>query len=260
MHHVGVRTMWQELWYMWQLTKKVLWYPNSVLQIPSNFFSQVYYNGYSHYVVLRVVRTINEPYITMELTTNYKKHTSANPVQRFLLSRFNRRLVESVRLCDPQTILDAGCGEGFTMSLLLSSGLRATMKGIDFSDEAIAIAKKTAPELAISKASIYELPFKKSSFDLVICSEVLEHLEDPDRAIAEISRVSKKYVLVSVPNEPYFQIANFLRGKYPRTFGNHPEHINHWSSDAIVSRLKYAGLSIVRVHRPFAWTLVLASK
>lgn len=196
----------------------------------------------------------------MELTTNFKKHTSANPAQRFLLGRFNRRLVECVRLCDPQTILDAGCGEGFTMSLLQDEGIRATMTGIDFSDEAIAIARTTTSDLAISKASIYELPFKKSSFDLVICSEVLEHLENPDTAIAEIRRVSKKYILVSVPNEPYFQIANFLRGKYPRTFGNHPEHINHWSSYAIVSLLRSAGLSIQRVYTPFAWTLVYASK
>jgi ubiquinone/menaquinone biosynthesis C-methylase UbiE len=196
----------------------------------------------------------------MELTTNYKKHTSSNLIQRFLLARFNQRLVECVRVANPNNILDAGCGEGFTMTLLTEAGIQAAMTGIDFSDEAIAIARTTAPDLAISKASIYELPFKKSSFDLVICSEVLEHLENPDTAIAEITRVSKKYVLVSVPNEPYFQIANFLRGKYPRTFGNHPEHINHWSSDAIVSRLKKSGLSIVRVYRPFAWTLILSHK
>lgn len=226
------------------------------------FFSLVYYNRYSLYVVQRIVRTISDKHHThtMELTTNYTKHTTSNPIQRFLLARFNKRLLECVRLANPKTILDAGCGEGFTMSLLQAEGVRATMVGIDYSDDAIAIARKTAPELAISKASIYELPYKKSSFDLVICSEVLEHLETPVRAIAEISRVSKKYVLVSVPNEPYFQLANFLRGKYPRTFGNHPEHINHWSSDGIVERLRYAGLSIVRVDRPFAWTLVLASK
>lgn len=197
---------------------------------------------------------------TMEPTTNYTKHTSANPIQRFLLARFNRRLIECVRQTAPKTILDAGCGEGFTMTLLSNAGIRAALTGIDFSDDAITLARKTAPTLNISKASIYALPFAQSSFDMVICSEVLEHLDNPDNAIAEIMRVSKKYVLVSVPNEPYFQLANFLRGKYPSTLGNHPEHVNHWSSDGIVARLKQAGLSIVSVYRPFAWTLVLASK
>ncbi len=196
----------------------------------------------------------------MKVTTNYAKHTNSNPIQRYLLSRFNRRLIECVRLANPKTILDAGCGEGFTLTQLTKAGIKATMSGIDYSEEAIALAEKTAPTLRIAKASIYSLPFPESAFDLVICSEVLEHLEHPEKAIAEIRRVSKKHILVSVPNEPYFQIANFLRGKYPRTFGNHPEHINHWSSYAIVTLLRSAGLSIQRVYTPFAWTLIFASK
>lgn len=196
----------------------------------------------------------------MDQTSNYTKHTSTNPIQRFLLAQFNRRLLECVKLANPDTVLDAGCGEGFTMSLLSEYGTTTTITGIDFSDDAIALAKKTAPTLQIKKASIYSIPYSDASVDLVICSEVLEHLENPDKAIAEIMRVSKKYVIVSVPNEPYFQLANFLRGKYLRSLGNHPEHINHWSSHSIVSKLKRAGLTIVNVHNPFAWTLVLASK
>lgn len=183
----------------------------------------------------------------MELTTNYSKHTNSSPIQQFLLRQFNKKLIDCVRKTNPNTILDAGCGEGFTMNLLSEAGIHASMTGIDFSDTAISIAQKISPNLNIKKASIYLLPYRNASFDLIICSEVLEHLEDPDTALSEIIRVSKKYILVSVPNEPYFQCANFFRGKYFQSFGNHPEHINDWSSRSIVEKLKNAGLSILSV-------------
>jgi len=51
-------------------------------------------------------------------------------------------------------------------------------------------------------ASVYNLPFKNDTFDTVVISEVLEHLEHPLDALKEIKRVSRSRIIASVPN-PY---------------------------------------------------------
>ena len=75
-----------------------------------------------------------------------------------------------------------------------------------------------------------------------------------------MKRVTKKYILLSVPNEPFFILANFLRGKYLKSFGNHPEHINHWTFLGFEKMLKKNGLTVVKSRHPFAWSLVLVKK
>lgn len=156
-----------------------------------------------------------------------------------------------------KTILDVGCGEGFTLKKLEEKKIGKKNEGIDYSADAIKIGKKLYPGLELSKGDVYGLKFKDNNFDLSICTEVLEHLTDPASAVAEIKRVSGKYIIFSVPNEPFFIAANFLRGKYLRTFGNHPEHINHWTSSGFEKFLKKQGLTVIKSKHPFAWSLVL---
>ena len=82
--------------------------------------------------------------------------------------------------------------------------------------------------------SIYNIDSNDNNYDLVIACEVLEHLEEPEIALSELFRISNKYVLISVPNEPFWRIANFARGKYLNRLGNTPGHINHWSKNGII--------------------------
>jgi hypothetical protein len=58
---------------------------------------------------------------------------------------------------------------------------------------------------------------------------VLEHLDKPAAALAELSRVARKSMILSVPYEPYFRIGNVLRGKHLERWGDHPEHVQHWN-------------------------------
>ena len=95
---------------------------------------------------------------------------------------------------------------------------------------------------------------------MVICTEVLEHLENPELALMELKRVSKKYILLSVPNEPFFMLANLLRGKNISRWGNDIEHINHWSFWSFQSFIKSKGVNIAKKFFPFPWTIVLVLK
>ncbi len=196
----------------------------------------------------------------MKTTSNYQKHISKNPLQRFLIENFYQTLLQIISDLKPKTILDAGCGEGFTLARLKNNRIGERLEGIEYSLEAISLGKKMYPSISIKQGDIYALPYNDNSFDLVICSEVLEHLEHPEKALTEVIRVSKKYCLLSVPNEPFFMISNFLRGKYFLHLGNHPEHINHWSKTGFEKFVKESGLNIRVTKIPFPWIVTSAEK
>lgn len=155
-------------------------------------------------------------------------------------------------------ILDAGCGEGFTLKRLKEKNIGNYHEGIDILRTAIKLGRELNPDIKFSLGNIYHLPYENNSFDLVLCNEVLEHLSNPKAALKEIIRVSKKYCLISVPNEPWFRLANFLRLKNLSRLGNDPEHIQHWSKGSLLSLLKKVSLTPIEVKLPFPWILVLA--
>lgn len=199
--------------------------------------------------------------MTSAVTTNYQKHVSSNPVQRWLINRFTKRLIAYVQSCGSiKRVLDAGCGEGFTLHAFEIAGVTAQFSGIDNVQAALDLGRKQFPTLDLKKGDIYALDFADQSVDVVLCTEVLEHLEKPEAALAELIRVSRKFIILSVPHEPWFMLANFFRGKYVARWGNHPEHINHWTGDEFIRLLRDAGLGIVRIESPFPWTLVLGEK
>lgn len=195
----------------------------------------------------------------MEVTDNFRKHTHRNPIQRFLLDNFYKHVFRLLKLVPNGSILDVGCGEGFTLHKLQEAHIGKKLEGIEYQEKAIKLGKKQYPDLLIKQGSIYELPYKDSAFDLVLCTEVLEHMEDPKKALAELVRVSKKYVLLSVPNEPFFMLAQLLRGKNWSRLGNDIEHINHWSflgfQKFVSEKIKIQAISI-----PFFWTIILGVK
>ena len=187
---------------------------------------------------------------------NYKKYTSKNPLMGIIISKFMTDLSETISpLEDVNSVIDIGCGEGFIINCLN----RPDITGVDISKKALNIAKQKNSGCNFCTGSIYNISFKKNSFDLVIATEVLEHLENPEKALQEIRRVSSSYCLFSVPNEPYFRTMNFLRGKNLKRFGNDIEHVQNWSSREFVKLIeKY--FHVVDVKKPFPWTIVLCRK
>lgn len=191
---------------------------------------------------------------------NLQKHLNPNPVQRWLLRRFHERVLELVRTTGARRILDVGCGEGFTLCELRQAGIQAAMVGMDLNGAALAWNQAHAMAQApLSLCDIHHVPAADDSFDLVLCLEVLEHVPDSSLALAELLRVAREYVLVSVPHEPFFRGANLLRAKHVRALGNDPEHIHNYSGRAfrrLVShqaRLLWHGYSL-------PWQIAVLSK
>jgi SAM-dependent methyltransferase len=160
-------------------------------------------------------------------SANYRKHTYDNPLHQWHLRVFLDRLYEMVEQVRPRTVLDAGCGEGFVVSFLKERDPSLQLTGTDLNADAIQYAREHFSDTADFRiGDIYDLPFETDAFDLVICSEVLEHLDKPERALEELKRVSREHVLITVPLEPYFQWLNNL-GRLVG-IGDDIGHVNFW--------------------------------
>jgi SAM-dependent methyltransferase len=199
----------------------------------------------------------NPQFTGIETSSNFRKHTSGNPVQRRLIERFHKIASSMLYHLPVRRVLDAGCGEGFGMRNVLANHPNAI--GMDQQIEALQVARHVSPGNIFSVGDLLALPFQDSEFDLVICLEVLEHIEQPERALSEICRVSNKWMLLSVPHEPLFRGANFLRGKNMHDWGNDPGHVNHWSARSFAQFVRRQ-CPIIEQRQSFPWTLVLCQK
>lgn len=98
-------------------------------------------------------------------------------------------------------VLDIGCGPGVTVRELTTIGCFAV--GLDYSDEIIKIARTHTPNGKFVWGRAEYLPFKDGAFNTVIMTEVLEHVEDVEKAIAEVDRVTNRpaaKIIITVPN------------------------------------------------------------
>ena len=196
------------------------------------------------------------------LSSNYRKHTAANPLQRALIDRFHHKIVSEVVALSPQSFLDAGCGEGFVARRIIETAPGIDVTGCDVSADALEIAAAATPGARFVLGSVVELPFPDRSFDVVGCFEVLEHLpgESPRRALSEIARVARRAVVLSVPHEPLFCLANAARGKNlkVRPRGSDPDHKQFWSQ-ATFGALVAEQFVIRKLYGSFPWTICVAT-
>lgn len=115
----------------------------------------------------------------------------------------------ALRLLNPrkrEKILDAGCGNGiYANSIAYLFG--SEVVGVDLSEDHLNRARAAQKSLGSSaefkKISLTNLGFKSSSFDKIICMEVLEHIRDDKRALSELTRVLRRggLLVLSVPKK-----------------------------------------------------------
>jgi ubiquinone/menaquinone biosynthesis C-methylase UbiE len=188
----------------------------------------------------------------------YDKYGSTNPVVRRLMAGFERTLDELFAQAAPASVLDVGCGEGVLTEQWADRIAPGRIMGIDLEDPKLAAEWTTRqrPNLTFAPMEVERLQFGDGEFDLVAATEVLEHVSDPDRALAEMARVARRHLLVSVPHEPLWRALNMARGAYLSALGNTPGHLNHWTRRAFVRLLGRYG-DVAEARSPFPWTMLL---
>lgn len=170
------------------------------------------------------------------LRHRYFKHLKRKIITRDLL-KISRNKEKALNLKDEQiiaslmsgikTIADVGCEGSKITAYLGLCGYRVT--GVDSDTKIINYVKKLIKKnkykfkIDFKIANIYRLPFRDNEFDCVICSEVIEHLRKPKRAIRELFRIAKKQAIITVPVLYSF---------------NSSEHIQHFDDKDIKELLK----------------------
>ena len=141
-------------------------------------------------------------------------------------------------------IIDIGCGEGLTLEKVIRNFPNRMVLGVDLSAENITICREHG--LPVIHSSIYGLSLENSSFDCCIFLEVIEHLDEPERAIAEIHRLLRSggRVIILFPNDLLFMIARLLTFKFKEAFYD-PGHVRQWTPKGLAKLLIDSGFKIV---------------
>lgn len=109
------------------------------------------------------------------------------------------RLISGIRR--PDTVIEVGCGDGAVMAELARRAIGQRLVGVDISSAAIGLALGR-PE--ITEARVFDglrIDDPDNSYDLAVCSHVLEHVEAPLRLLEEITRVASEAIVIEVPLE-----------------------------------------------------------
>lgn len=172
----------------------------------------------------------------------------------------------------PERLLDVGSGRGI-ITLELHK-LVKEIHGIEFSDENLKDALRFKKETEIDNVHFHradgkKLPFRENHFDMVICSQVLEHIDNPEEVVREIVRVAKNKILIDVPTPLWetWQFSQWVLNKLKnpsRTMRRYketrkdgtatirrafqPGHVNKWFPWKWHSMIKSNGIRIKNTH------------
>lgn len=189
----------------------------------------------------------------------YDKYGSKNPIARWLMARFLRDFDELVAQTGHRgRAIEIGCGEGELSMRLARRGM--AVEACDIAAEAVAEARRraTAAQLDITFETrpLEQARQHYAPAGLVVCCEVMEHLDDPAGALDQLAGLTQRHLLVSVPREPLWRALNLARLHYVGDLGNTPGHVQHWSKRDFVSLLAKR-FRIEAVRSPLPWTMVL---
>jgi 2-polyprenyl-3-methyl-5-hydroxy-6-metoxy-1,4-benzoquinol methylase len=189
-------------------------------------------------------------------TVRQTKYLKKNPLRRYLIGQYLRSVEVLATQAAPASILDVGCGEGFVVKHLRETVAPPRLDGLDIDRPVLDVARFQNRSSGFARASVFELPFPADSYDLVLCNEVLEHLEAPERALGELARVSRGHLILSVPREPHYRLANMAAGaNWPR-WGDDADHCQRWTRGQFHAMAR-RHFSVVDTRDPFPWVMVL---
>lgn len=193
---------------------------------------------------------------------HFDKYNSKNPLYKKLMTNFMDTILDFIRMQKFETnnILETGCGEGYLGEFILENIKNVTYQAFDIDKNIVNTAKLTCPKSNITVGSIYDLSdYSDKKFEFTITSEVLEHLEEPERALEELQKLQTEYYIFTVPKEPVWRFLNVLRLKYLKDFGNTPGHLQHWNKKSF-RKMIAPYFDIVEFKVVFPWLMALCKK
>ena len=149
--------------------------------------------------------------------------------------RFNK-IIKLCNFSHGMKVLDVGCRE---LQLKKYIPSYVDYKAVDLEPK-----HKSVIKLDLNKE---KLPFKDKVFDYVFCLEVLEHINSPYDVLSELKRVSRKWIIVSVPNPYHYRDL----GKHLFKMKEKQGHINSFIYPNIWRQCENLGLKIIKIKGSF---------
>jgi len=151
------------------------------------------------------------------------------------------------------SVLDLGCGDGFFLDLLRQKGISG--HGLDLSSDGVKKCLDKGIKAEVCDFAHEPLPFGDGAFDYVVMLDVLEHLYYPGKVLAEAVRVSKKFVVISVPNfNALPSRIQVLMGKIPENNRPHKGHVFWFNLNNLMRLLGDAKLSVTDFKTNTFWS------
>ena len=177
---------------------------------------------------------------TLEEQQGYwDKKWDASPLPNSRQLRRGNTILEILRTLQPvrPKVLDLGCGTGWLTARLSQLG---EAMGIDLSETAIAVAKSMFPGPTYIAGNLYELSLPAKHFDVVVCQEVIAHVEDQQKLLEQISTVLTPggYLIITTANRLVMERWNY--GPDPR------EHIKKWLNQKEFKRILQPRFRVLR--------------
>lgn len=177
-------------------------------------------------------------------------YNSPNHVVRFVHNDRQEKIINMLPINGKYKILDAGCGEGHLLEKMHNKFPYYHYYGSDITDVALASAKERCSFAIIQKMDLKKLEYENEFFDVIICTEVLEHIYEYETVINELIRVLKKdgILIVSFPNELLWTLSRFILKRRPIKV---PDHVNSFTPSLLRSKIKI--LQINQISFPFSF-------
>ena len=186
---------------------------------------------------------------------NYDKYASSNPIERKLMGGFFDALTASLPEQAPETILEVGVGEGEVSARLreLYPDARSSAATCPTTSSRPTGGQGAQRHVRRHRAAAVPRQDLRPGHGHRGARARVRPAGRPGRA----GPPARSRLVLSVPREPVWRVANMARGKYIGALGNTPGHVNHWSKRSFAS-LVATQFDVVDVRSPFPWTMVAA--
>jgi SAM-dependent methyltransferase len=181
-----------------------------------------------------------------------------HPVVRAFARQRVDQIAELLGGWRPGRALEVGCGDGFGMAHL--PRIAGRVYGCDRSPAML--RANPAPRERLVLGDAYALPFASGSFELCTCWELLHHLAEPERAVAEMRRVSSRCVLVCEPNvlNPAMALFGLLRPEEHGLLRFTPRYTRELLRSAGLRRVQLCSVACFTPNRTPGWLAALLGR
>lgn len=175
----------------------------------------------------------------------YEKGIAKNFFQKLWHTR-KWMIIKKMIDFNPQNVLDVGCASGWLAARIAKILPQASVTGVDVSPKMIDYAKVVHPDINFVQADAQKLPFPKESFDLIVCTETLEHVVDPSKVLNEIKRCLADDGIVVISMDSGSPLFKFIWFFWLKTKGRvwRYAHLHQFNRSELKKLLRKTGFKI----------------